>query len=199
MKRLIVAVSVVLAFVSVSFAQEPAKAPVKIGVVNLQRLLNESDYGKFAKGAIEEAFKQKQAVIERKVKDKDKLAKDLEKQAMALSDDERRKRAEELDAVERAIDHMVSDAEKDMQKLDRQKKEEFLKAVDQIIERMGKEDGYAMILPTDAVVYVEDSLDITNTVMSIYNEAYKRKLEKDKSGDPAPAPDKDSGGKKKGK
>lgn len=197
MKRLIVAAALVLALVPMSFAQETAKNPNKVGVINLQRLLNESDYGKLAKSAIEETFKQKQAVIERKVKDRDKLAKDLEKQAMALSDDERRRRVEELENLEREIDGMVSSAEKEMQKLDRQKKEEFLKAVDQLIERFGKEEGYMMILPTDAVVYVEDSMDITNTIMNIYNEAYKRKLEKDKSG--AAAPDKDSGGKKKGK
>lgn len=173
-----------------------AKSNGKIGIVNLQRLLNESDFGKQAKSTIEETFKQKQAVIDGKAKEKDKLVKDLEKQGMALADDERKKRIDEIEGIEREISHMVSDADNYMQKIDRQKKEEFLKSIDNIIDKYGKDEAYMLIVPTDAVIYSEANMEITDAIMTIFNDAFKRKSDKEKS----PSGEKEStGSKKKGK
>lgn len=173
---------------STARAEDAAKpAGVKIGVVNLQRVLNESDFGKQAKSSIEEIYKQKGALIESKASEKEKLTKDLEKQGMALSDDERKKRIDELDSLDSELKHMISDAETYMQKLDRQKKEEFVKVIDKIVGNYGKGEGYTMIVPSDAVIYSQDGMDITDKIMALFNEAYKNKLASDKAGEGKPA------------
>ncbi len=165
--------------------EAPKAAAMKVGVVNLQHILNESEFGKQAKSSIEETYKQKSALIESKAQEKDKLTKDLEKQGMALSEDERKKRIDEIDSLDTELKHMVSDAETYMQKLDRQKKEEFVKVIDKIVGNYGKGEGYTLIVPSDAVIYAKDGLDITDKIMNLFNEAYKQKLQSDKAGKPA--------------
>lgn len=180
-KIVLSALCAVLALAFVSPGPAMAADVFKIGIVNLQRLLNESDFGKQAKSSIEETYKQKEAQIDAKAKEKDKLAKDLEKQGMALSDDERKKRIDEIEAMDRDLQHMVSDAENYMQKIDRQKKEEFVKVIDKLIGNYGKGEGYTMILPSDSVIYSVEGMDITDKIMDLFNEAFKQKpVEKDK-------------------
>lgn len=150
---------------------------VKIGFINLQKALNESEVGKKAKQDIEQVIREKQAEVEGKVKAKDAMREDLEKQTVMLSEEARNKRVEELQRLEREIERLISDTNAELQKLQREKEVGILKELNAIIDKIGKEDGYTLILPSDVILYAVEGLEITDKVIEEYDKSSGRKPE----------------------
>src|SRR3990172_9406474 len=93
-----------------AFSEEAKAGAPKVGFIDLQRALNESEEGKKAKTELETVIKEKQTSISEKVKARDKLREDLSKQAAALSEKARKAKAEELDKLEKTVDRLISDS-----------------------------------------------------------------------------------------
>ena len=81
MKKIILLVSLLLILPAISFAVDP----LKIGCIDLQKVLYESDTGKKAKSDIDALIKSKQSVLDEKRKTIEKLRGEVEKQASVLS------------------------------------------------------------------------------------------------------------------
>jgi len=142
----------------------------KIGFVNLQAALNDSAMGKAAKAELEEIIKRKQGDVEARVKAKDALKEEIEKQSAVLSEDARRSKKDELQRMEREIERLVADTNADLQKLQREKEVRILKELDDIIRTFGKEHGYAVILPLDVVLYADEGMDVTAAVVGEFDK-----------------------------
>lgn len=141
----------------------------KIGFVNLQVAMNESAMGKAAKTELEEIIKRKQGDVEAKIKAKDALKGEIEKQSAVLSEDSRRSKKEELQRMEREIERLVADTNTDLQKLQRDKEMRILKELNDIISRFGKEHGYTVIFPSDVLIYAAEGLDVTAAIVEEYD------------------------------
>ncbi|MEJ2182141.1 MAG: OmpH family outer membrane protein [Nitrospirota bacterium] len=152
-----------------------ADKDLKIGFVNLQKALNESESGVKTKAELEDRIKENRAKIQEKVKKKEALQKELERQSTALSEAAVQERKDEIQRLDRDIERMVSDANTELQKLQRQKEVSILKDLDAIISSIGKEGGYTIILPSDVILYSREGVDITNTVIERYDKIYKEK------------------------
>ncbi len=167
MKRL--AVMILALTLALSALPALAKAETKIGYVDLQRALNDSLAGKEAKTELESQMKVMQAEIDKRIAKRDKLKGDLEKQSSALSLDARRQKADQLEKMEKEVDRLISDANTEMQKRQRDKEMAILKEIKVVIDDIGKKDGYTMIVPSDVVLYSKDGTDLTQAVIDLYN------------------------------
>lgn len=168
----------VLAFSSRAFSagqleREGTLVTVKIGFVNLQQALNESEAGKKAKTELEAIIKQKQENIEAKVAEHKKFKEDMEKQAVVLSDEALKKRKEELDRMERDVQRLITESNNEVQKLQREREVAILKEIDALITKLGKEEHYTLILPAETVLYSPAEADITERLIKMYNESKK--------------------------
>jgi outer membrane protein len=155
-------------------------AAFKVGHVDLQRILNESNEGRRAKGDLEEMVRVRQGMIDEKVKQKERLAEEYQRQGLALSRDALQKKQDEIEALDREVKRMIADSNTDVQKAQRERERRILGEIEGIIERVGKEDGYELIIPRDIVIFSVPNLDITELIIKIYNDQSAK-------GAPAPA------------
>jgi len=145
----------------------------KIGIIDLQKVLNECESGKKAKTDLEALIKSKEAVIEKKANEIEKLKSELQKQASALSSDAKKNKEDELEKLLRDYQRTVQDSQAEIKKKEGELTESIIKGVHGIVERIGKEGGYTLIIEKSLVLYTNDELDITDTVIKEYNKSKK--------------------------
>ena len=64
--------------------------------------------------------------------------------------------------------------EKDLQQIQKQVLNRIKKDVFAIVEDLGKQEGYLLIIEKVGVLYYPQALDLTDRVIQIYNEKYKK-------------------------
>jgi outer membrane protein len=148
---------------------------IKVGVVDLMKVLNESDAGKKAKTELEAAIKAKQTVIDEKGKEIEKMKGDIEKQSSVLSAEAKKQKQDELEKMIREYQRTVSDSQNDVKKRESELTNGILREIRAIVEKMGKDDGYTMIIENaeGIILYSKKDLDLTDAVIKKYNESKK--------------------------
>lgn len=147
-----------------------AEEPVKLGAIDLQKVLNECEAGKKAKSDLEALIKSKENIIDKKSKEIEKLKGELEKQASALSADAKKNKEEELEKLLRDYKRTVQDSQAEVKKKEGELTETILKGVHEIVERIGKEEGYTIIIEKGLAAYSNKNIDITEKVLKEYNK-----------------------------
>jgi len=145
---------------------------VKIGYVDLRVALNESEAGKKAKIELESLIKSKQSSIEEKGKTIEKLKGDFEKQASVLSAEARKGKEEEIERLMRDYQRLVQDSQNDVKKKEGEITGSILKELRDVVEKIGQEEGYSLILENveGIILFSRKDLDITERVIKNYNE-----------------------------
>jgi outer membrane protein len=151
---------------------------MKIGYIDMQKALNESEAGKKAKTELEQMVKERQVKIDAKVALRDKLVAELEKQSVVLSEDALRQKQDELDLLTREIERMASDARVELEKSQRELELDIVKDLEGIITKIGKEGEYIIILPAEIILFSVEGIDMTDLVIQKLNERFKSKSKK---------------------
>jgi outer membrane protein len=148
---------------------------IKVGVVDIMKALNESDAGKKAKTELEAAIKAKQTVIDEKGKAIEKMKGDLEKQSSVLSAEARKSKEDELEKMIREYQRTVSDSQSEVKKQESELTNGILQEIRAIVEKIGKNEGYTMIIENaeGIILYSKKDLDLTDAVIKKYNESKK--------------------------
>jgi outer membrane protein len=168
MKKVFLPVFVVVLFIaSTVFAADATK----IGFIDLQRALLESNAGKKARADLEVLEKSKKTVIDEKVKAINKVEEELTKQASALSSDARKTKEEELERHKRDLQRLVEDARVEIQKKEAELTEAILKDMSDVVEEFAKEEGYTVIFRSEVLLYAKKDVDITEVVVKKFNES----------------------------
>jgi outer membrane protein len=145
---------------------------VKIGYVDLVKALNESESGKKAKTDLEFLIKTKQASIDEKGKAIEKAKADIEKQASVLSAEARKSKEEEMERLLREYQRLVADSQNEVKKKESELTSDILKDLRAIVQKIGEDDGYTLILESaeGQILYAKKESDLTEVVMKKYNE-----------------------------
>lgn len=143
--------------------------PAKVGVVDLQRAMNQSEHGKNVKIELEAIVKEKSQELEKLAAERDALQKDLEKNRLVMSEDAVREKIGRINEIESRAKERVKKSNDELSKLQRDKEYKILKDLDKIISDIGKDGGYTLILPAEMVLYVPAGASITNEVIKRYN------------------------------
>jgi len=170
MKKFFLAVSMVL-IASVAFGGEK---PVKIGYIDLQKALNESDEGKEAKGTFNKRVEELQKVLNKQNELK-KLQDDMEKQKGLLTAEARVEKEKVYQQKLKDVQRFAKDSQEELQQKDAEMTKKIIKDLRDIIKKLGNEDGYTIILEKgDAfVLYAAEGVDVTDKVIKAYNKTKK--------------------------
>jgi outer membrane protein len=158
---------VVLALVwcTASFAAE------KVGYINLQRLVNESKMGKEAKADILKMRQSKQAVLNKKLSDINKLRDFINQKGDKLPARERRDKVELLQKMYKEYQRLVADAKEDITREDRQLVAIIMEQANDILKKVAKKKKYGIILKDpNAIGYLDPDVDITDLVLKELNK-----------------------------
>ena len=169
MRRVIpVVAAVVAALVTVA---APARAELKIALVDVQRALNDSQAGKAAKEKFKVEFDKMQNSLKGEKDRLDKMKDDLEKKSVVLKESERKNLADDFEAKRRDLRRKLEDSDAELRKKDQELTGDILKELADVIQKIGERDGYTLILESSSapVLYGTKSIDITDEVIRTYD------------------------------
>jgi outer membrane protein len=174
MKRFLLTVTAAL-IAAAAHAQAPAASAttvgLKIGVINVERLVQESALGK-------EAFNRVKKVNDQKKEEADKLSKDLREMEQKLADQGSAMAEDKRDALQKsyqekaiAFKRFQDDATRDLEAAQKKELSELERRVFPVINQVGKERGYTLIFNKfqSGLVFADDAVDITDEVLKVFN------------------------------
>jgi outer membrane protein len=156
----------------VSFAQVAQAAEAKIGYVDMQKAIQETTTGKNAKKELEKEFNAKKTELQKKEGDLKKMADDLEKKKVALSEEMRQKKQAELQQEMMKFQREVGESQLNIQKKERDLTEPILKKLQTALDKIAKDDGYSMVLERSeqSVLWAKKDLDLTERLVKEFEK-----------------------------
>lgn len=149
----------------------------KIGFIDLQRALLESEGGKKARADLESLERSKKTTIDEKVKSINKVEEELSKQSSVLSPEARKLKEDELERLQRDFQRLVADARAELQKKEQELTEAILKDISEVVEAFGQEEGYSIILRSELVLQAKKEFDLTDVIIKKFNESKEKSKE----------------------
>lgn len=146
-----------------------AAAVQKIGIMDMQRALNESKAGQDSKIELEAFIKKRQVRIDEMIKARETLKADIERQAVMLSEEATNKKIAEMQKMEREIDRLIGESNDELKGMQRDKELSILRGLNDIISQYAKEKGYTLIILSEAVVFAVDGMEITDDIIKLFN------------------------------
>ena len=143
----------------------------KVGYINLQRLVSESKMGKEAQADIQKMRQRKQAVLDKKLRDINKLRDFINKKGDKLPARERSDKIELLQKMYKEYQRLLADAKEDITREDRQLVAIILEKANDILKKVAKKKKYSIILKDpNAIGYLDPAVDITDLVLKELNK-----------------------------
>lgn len=169
MRRILLSVLLSLLFVpALAFAQNS----LKIGYVDLQRALNESEAGKKAKEDFKAELGRMEQRLESRKKEVEKLKAELEKKGLLLREEEREALERDYRQKLRDFERLYKDSQQELQIKDRELTARILEELRVILQDIGEQGNYTLILEGNntVVLYGSKAIDLTQTVIRTYNQ-----------------------------
>ena len=155
---------------TVALAQER----IKIGFIDVQRIISESQAGKKAKDRFQAQVKKAEADVQKERQDLERLKNDLDKKGPLLKDEERRNLEADLQKRSVTLQRTLGDYQQDLQRKNNEMMAEILKELEQVVTEVGKADKFTLILERSQILYSDQAIDITNKVINAYNTRMKK-------------------------
>ncbi|MGC8928360.1 MAG: OmpH family outer membrane protein [Myxococcota bacterium] len=151
-----------------------AQTKIKIGYVDMQRVLNEVEDGAKAKEKLKREFNEKQAQLDKKQEELKKKKEDYDKQSLVLKEDARRQKQQELQQDFIELQQLYAKLQKELSENELGLTKEIFDKAQVIIAEIAQRDGFTLILDKaeGRILYALPSMDITNEVIRKYNERY---------------------------
>lgn len=172
MKKLFAALTVSCALV-IALSSLSSAADIKIGYVDFQKVQQNSKAGKDALKTIEKMFKEKQAQLNQRQGELEKMMQELDKQSAILTPDVKRQKEDKLQKEYKDLQRFKSDSEDDLNKKKAEMAKQMYEEVSAIINKFGKEEGYTLILERSVVLYAPEAVDITDKIIKAYDDTKK--------------------------
>jgi outer membrane protein len=184
MKRwlsIVVVVLTALGGASVARAQAPAPAPApaaanpgglqRIAFIDVQRVLARSAAGVAAREQLERDKATMQKEMDTKRGELEKLRDELEKKGALMTADARRDKQELFERKRRDAARLADDFQKELEKKESTLLQQVLQQVSGVIERVGKEKGYYLIVEKRGagVIYATAEADLTDEIIRAYD------------------------------
>ena len=156
-----------------SWASDP---PLKVGILDLQRCLQQSEAGKKASKNLQEKSDRIKKDLTAKREDLKKIREEFNKKINVLSLDAKRDREKELIRKEEDFRDLVREKEEEMHKEEYNAMQPLLNELFEITSKVARDEGYTMILEAKSgVIYYTKSIELTDRIIRLFNEMKKEK------------------------
>jgi outer membrane protein len=187
---LVLALGLVLGGTAAVRAQAPAtpggttSGLQRIAFIDVQRVLARSASGVAAREQLEREKAGMQKEMDGKRVELEKLREEIEKKGALLTPEARRDKQESFERKRRDAARLADDFQKELERKEAQLLQKVLQEVSGIIEKLGKDRGYYLIVEKRGagVIYASTEADLTDEVIRAYDRETGTK-----PGAPAPA------------
>lgn len=172
-KRRIVSLSVV-ALMMMTMVMSAQAEEVSIGIVDFQRVLKESVGGKKAKAEIETKGRAMEEELKKKGDELEQIKKKLEAEAMVMNDEARSQKERDFRIKVGDFKDMQKRYATEFKKFEADVIQRVQKQVFDLVEDLGKKNGYTVILERAMVLYhAGGSIDLTDQLIKRYDAVAK--------------------------
>jgi outer membrane protein len=149
-----------------------AHAELKIGVVNVPRLLEEAPQAKTAMQALQDEFAPRQREIVAQTKDLKTKEEKLGRDGAVMAENERRTFEKDLRDGQRDVQRKQNEYVEDLNLRRNEELGKLQRSLLQEVQTYAKSSGYDLILG-EGVLYRNDSIDITAQILSALQARFK--------------------------
>jgi len=146
-----------------------AQEKVKIGVVDIQRIISESQAGKVAKERFRTQVKKVETELIREKQEVERLKSDFEKKSPLMKEEDRRSLEKEIQKRERGYVLSARDSQEELRQKEGEMTGEIFKDIVKVVNEVGKGDKFSIIVERSQVPYSDEGIDITKKVIDLYN------------------------------
>jgi outer membrane protein len=152
-------------------ATTTAASPAKIGYIDVQRVLARSAAGVAAREQLEKERAGIQKEMDGRRQELEKLRDEIDKKGPLMTADARRDKQEQFDRKRRDAARAADDFQKELEKREATLLQKVLQEMGGVIERVGKEKNYYMIVEkrNAGVLYATTDADLTDEVIRAYD------------------------------
>lgn len=144
---------------------------LKVAVIDVNKVLNESDAGKAARKKMENRYEELKKKIDVMNEEARKMKEDLDKQKILLGKEKLKQKEDALNAKIAELKQVTQESEKEMQNRQGELTREVLKIVENQVDKIVKEEKIDLLLErTSGVIHFNPSLDITAKVLDLVNK-----------------------------
>lgn len=146
-----------------------AAQAVKVGVVDVQQVLNQSQRGQAVKQKLEQERLGRQKDLDARQQELVKLQQEYEKQAPVLSEQAKREKKEALERRFRDARRVAEDANRDFEKKVRDAEMETTREIFAVIQEYGKDQGFSIVLERSSIIFSAAAVDVTADIIKRYD------------------------------
>ncbi len=178
MKRIVtfaagfLALAAVPAFAQTAAAPAPAAISTKIGVIEVQRIVQESAIGKESLARVQKIQQAKQEDLTKRQKELRDLEQKIQDQGKALSEDAMEKLQKDYQAKAVELKRFQDDAQRELEESQRKELGDLEKRIMPVINDVAKEQGYQLVFNkfNSGLLFADDrSVDLTEAVITKFN------------------------------
>ncbi|MDP3478890.1 MAG: OmpH family outer membrane protein [Desulfoprunum sp.] len=160
-------------FMFTGFLTDGVKAAeMKIGVMNVQKIIILCDAGKAGKTRFEGKMKELQGKFKQEEETLTVLQKEIEKKSSAWSEETKAVKVRDFQKLKREFQAKTEDARYELKQLQDKELEPILKALEGVVLKYGKENGYTAILDSkNGVIYNDPAIDISDLIVKELNKS----------------------------
>ena len=144
---------------------------VKIGYVDMQRALNETEDGRKAKAQLKKVFDQKQKELDEQQEELKKAIEDLDKKRTLMPAEKVRDKEAELQGRMQKVQQTYLRHQQDLQGKEQAETGKIYERMNRIIGKIAQAENFTMIFERSqsAVLFAKPHLDLTNELIRRYN------------------------------
>ena len=150
---------------------------MKVGVVDVQRAVSQTEDGLRAQATLKKLFDNRQQELNRKQVELAKQREEIEKQAKVISKEALQRRLDDWQKQMMVLQQTFAEYNKELEKKQKDLTDPIVERVYGTVKRLANTDGFDIIVDKVAAPYVRSDLDLTDRVIQMAN-----------SGGSAPAP-----------
>ena len=148
-------------------------AESKVGFIDVQKAISSTKSWKKGFAGFKNDFKKQRTVITQKESKIKKMLEDLNKQSFILDPKLKKKKEDQFRKEKIAFERYVEDQNKDFALKEKEMTRQFLKRMIDVIQKIGKERKYTMILEKKSVLYHNTGNDLTDLAIKTYDRSHK--------------------------
>jgi len=170
MKQIALATAAVLSLHAVGFAYAE---DIRIGYVDMRKVMTESKAGSKVRADIEKTIKERREVLAREEQRLKDLQQAFEKDKLLLTENQRATKQKEFEEKVRAFQQARADAQREIETKEREFTSKALPKIRDIIRDLAKEQKLTLVLDKNEapVLYAPEGPDLTEKVMQRFDAA----------------------------
>jgi|GEM_PF-279437 len=189
----------VAAAVAAVFAGTSLAEGLRVAVIDVNKILNDSEAGQAAKKKMELRYEELKKTIDAKQDEARKIKDEIDKQKVMLGKEKLKEKEDALQAKVNELRQLTQEGEREMQTRQAELTRDVLKSVESKVDVVVKADKLDLVLEKSAgVIHFNESMDITQKVLTLVDADKKAAPEKKAASEKKAVPEKKAAPVKKG-